>query len=216
MCNGHAYSIKLHNVLHIPSNRNNLLSLGRLDAVGGSYNSANGTLSIISVDCKKITEGIKVSNNLYKMRVMVHKHSPKNKPEGGQVFVSSDMSQTWEVWHRHFGHIGYGGLKCLHQNKMVDGLTIDIKSSMPDCVACMEAKQYIELFDKGPDKQLAPGDLTHIDLWGKYELASINGNQYYIVLIDDATQFITVDFLKTKDQASTKVKNYLAYLKTQG
>ena len=61
-----------------------------------------------------------------------------------------------------------------------------------------------------------PGELTHIDLWGKYSIVSINRHQYYIVFVDDAGQYMTVDFLKGKDEASQKVKEYLTYLKTQG
>ena len=29
--------------------------------------------------------------------------------------------------------------------------------------------------------------LTHVDVWGKYETASINKHQYYVVMIDDAS-----------------------------
>jgi hypothetical protein len=58
--------------------------------------------------------------------------------------------------------------------------------------------------------------LTHIDLWGKYDILSVNGNQYYIIMVDDATRMMTVNFLKTKDQASQAVKDYMAYLKTRG
>jgi len=41
-------------------------------------------------------------------------------------------------------------------------------------------------------------ETIHIDLWGKYSVVSINGHQYYIVFVDDAGRYITVDFLKTQ------------------
>lgn len=214
--NGHAYSMKLTNVLHIPSNRNNLLSLGRLDAAGGGYSSTNGLLTLTSADRMTIAEGIKVSGNLYKMRVTVKKNIPVDTPKNGRVFQANDTSQNWETWHKRFGHVSYSGLRRLYQEKMVNGLTVDPNTPTPDCVACTEAKQHIEPFDKSQRKELEPGNLTHVDLWGKYDVASIHANLYYIVLIDDASRFITVDFLKTKDQASQKVKNYLTYLRTQG
>jgi hypothetical protein len=43
---------------------------------------------------------------------------------------------------------------------------------------------------------------THIDVWGKYDMVSINGYQYFIVLINNVLWYITVKFLKTKDQAA--------------
>ena len=54
-----------------------------------------------------------------------------------------------------------------------------------------------------------------MDVWGKYWLTSINGNQYYIVFIDDVAQYITINFMKAKSKVVQKVKNYLTHLKTQ-
>lgn len=56
----------------------------------------------------------------------------------------------------------------------------------------------------------------HTDLWGKYKIKSINRNHYYLLLIDDASQHITIEFLKTKNQATQKIQNYIAYLKARG
>ena len=97
---------------------------------------------------------------------------------------------------------------------MVDGLTIDEESRKPDCKICIQSKQAVKPFDGTLERKLKPGELTHIDLWGKYDVASIHGNQYYILFIDDATRYVTVHFLKRKDEAVQYVKNYLEYLKT--
>jgi transposase InsO family protein len=66
------------------------------------------------------------------------------------------------------------------------------------------------------NRETKPGDLTHIDVWGKYSVTSINGNQYYTIFVDDAGRFTTVNFMKNKSDAIEKVKNYLTHLKTQG
>ena len=55
-----------------------------------------------------------------------------------------------------------------------------------------------------------------MDLWGKYNVASIHGNQYYLLMIDDAARYITVEFLKTKDQVVQRIMNYMTYLKARG
>ena len=87
---------------------------------------------------------------------------------------------------------------------------------MPDCVACTEAKQSVILFNKKGDHETLPGELTHVDVWGKYEVASINGHSYYLLLVDDASCYITVQFLKSKDQAVQKIMNYITHLNVQG
>jgi hypothetical protein len=113
----------------------------------------------------------------------------------------------------HRVHIGYSGLQKLLDNNMVDGLKVNTNTPKPDCVACTEAKQHVEPFPKITNRNTQTGDLTHIDLWGKYAIRSINGNQYYIVLVDDAQRYISVEFLKEKNQVSQAVMNYLTYLK---
>jgi len=53
-------------------------------------------------------------------------------------------------------------------------------------------------------------------VWGRYEIASINGHQYFILFVDDTTRYISVNFLKRKDDAVQAVKDYLTYLVTHG
>lgn len=134
------------------------------------------------------------------------------KDEIFHSFISNEEAQDWETWHKQYGHIGYSGLQKLIDLKMVDSLTINNDSIKPDCVTCTQAKQSVKPFDGNPNRNSKLGELTHIDLWGKYDIASINKNQYYILFVDDATRYITVHFLKKKDEAIQHVKSYLQNL----
>ncbi|KAF9460598.1 hypothetical protein BDZ94DRAFT_1141706, partial [Collybia nuda] len=87
--------------------------------------------------------------------------------------------------HKRFGHISYSGLQRLLDKNLVEGFSVDTRTEKPDCIACTEAKQTVEPFGKATNRKTEPGELTHMDLWGKYSIASINGNQYYIVFVDD-------------------------------
>ena len=73
----------------------------------------------------------------------------------------------------------------------------------------------MEPFGKPIKRKTEPGDLTHIDVWGKYSVASIHGNKYYILFVDNSEKFSTTEFIKQKGEAGQKVKEYLMYLKTQ-
>ena len=97
---------------------------------------------------------------------------------------------------------------------MVDGFTVNNDSRKPDCEICTQAKQTVKPFDGIPDRNSKPGELMHIDLWGKNDIASINKNQYYILFVDDATRYVTVRFLKKKTEAVEHVKYYMQNLKT--
>jgi hypothetical protein len=100
--------------------------------------------------------------------------------------------------------------------KLVESLNIDKTSKQPPCHACIEAKQMVQLFSSEVKRDIKSRELMHIDVWGKYSVISIKGHQYYIVLVDNATRYVTVEFMKYKNEASQKVKNYLSYLQTQG
>ncbi len=56
----------------------------------------------------------------------------------------------------------------------------------------------------------------HVDLWGKYNIASINVNCYYLLLVDNTMCYVTVYFLKTKGQAISKLQHYFTYLHVRG
>jgi len=211
-CDGWTYILKLKNVLHVPKNRNNLLSLGKWETNGRSYNACNGTLSLLTKERKPVTKGAKISNDLYKMTFM---HAPRTL-HSDHAFSTATPLQTWETWHRRFGHVRYSSIKMLLDNQLVEGLQIDMNSPKPGCVACTEVKLSIAPYGPASGRQKKTGELTHMDLWGKYNVASIHRNQYYLLMIDDAAQYITIEFLKTKDQAAQRIMNYMTYLRVWG
>ena len=162
-----------------------------------------------------VAKGRQVGNFLYRMNVQTRKPGAsqfKNITASPQTFVASEPAQSWETWHRRFSHISYNGLQKLHDLKLVNGFNVDTRTPKPDCIACTEAKQHEEPFNKNTHRDTEPGDLTHIDLWGKYSIRSIQGNYYYIVLVDDASRWITVNYLKEKNQGAKFVKNYITSL----
>ena len=188
MCNGTPYLLRLDKVLYIPSNWNNLISLGHWDTAGGQYTGGKGVLTLITKDGTTITKGNKIDNNLYKMKVTTRQTIVPNTKTlaNPQTFAATEPAHSWETWHRRYGHVSYSGLQKLLDKKLVEGFTVDTQSPKPDCAACTEAKQSVKPFNKTLNRKMEPGDLTHIDLWGKYDVVSINGNQYYILFMDDS------------------------------
>ena len=155
-----------------------------------------------------------MGKHLYKMDLTI-KRSRESKseaiPTNPITFIGHDTPLNWETWHKQFGHIGYSGLQKLYDGRMVEGFNVDIRTPKPDCIACTEAKQHVE-----PFPPMDTGELTHIDLWGKYAIKSINSNQYYLLFIDDSKRYTTVEFLKEKSDAAQGVINYSTHLITQG
>jgi len=166
-----------------------------------------------------VARGKAISSYLYHMDLSTRKPSSyqtKNVTVTAQTFIANEPAQSWETWHQCFGHISYSGLQKLHDLKLTDGFNVNTCTAKPDCITCTEAKQLKEPFNKITKCNTKSGELTHIDLWGKYSIHSLQEQQYYIVFVDDAAQWIGVDFLKEKNQAGRMVKNYLTHLINQG
>jgi hypothetical protein len=79
---------------------------------------------------------------------------------------------------------------------------------------CIEAKQSIKPYPShSAHTTQHVGKLTHLDVWGKFLVQSIDKNQYFIELIDDHTRYITVEGLNPKHDTTHKVKDYILSLK---
>src|SRR5258707_6418294 len=89
------------------------------------------------------------------------------------AFHTRSYAPSWEAWHKRFGHVSYTGLLILLVKCLVDGFEVDTSSPKPDCVACTEAKLTVTPYSPSSKRNTKPGELTHVDLWGKYDKASI-------------------------------------------
>ena len=120
--NGQKFIIKLNDVLYIPSNKQNLLSLGRWDKAGGRYIGGQNQLILISKDGENVAKGNKISNNLYKINLKPRNCGLITHPQG---YVAVEPAQSWETWHQQFGHVGYTGLQQMLNKNLVDGFNVD-------------------------------------------------------------------------------------------
>ena len=86
----------------------------------------------------------------------------------------------------------------MHREGLLDGFNVDEKSQKrPDRRACTEAKQALLPFPyEAKHQSEKPGELTFMDLWGPAQTTSIDGERCFIVFVDDAAQYVTIEGLK--------------------
>jgi len=166
-----------------------------------------------------VITGTQVSNHLYRLNNFIVQ-LPAKKPcctlstNRSITFSATESLPTWETWHRRFGHLGRSSIQTLLDKNLVSGLNVNMNSPKYDCEACTKAKQHVNPFPKASVEILTEsGELTHMDLWGKYPVQSIHSNHYFHSFLDDNTCRPSLTFLKHKDNASEAIKNYVAYLK---
>jgi transposase InsO family protein len=202
-------TVTLKDVLYAPDAINNLFSISRLDENGGRAQIENGQIILRNrADC--IMAIGKRIDRLYILNAktkIVHDDTSA---------TATEVHGTWDEWHRRFGHVGLSGLKRLLQAEMVDGLKVNENVPFQACTACIEAKQAHNPFPKTTiNRSTSPGELTHTDVWGPARTTAISGARYYITFIDDCTRRCTVQFMKSKNEATEKVKNYLMHIERQ-
>jgi hypothetical protein len=196
-------------MLYVPDNRNNLLSLGRWVRAGNCF--TRGTeIHLFTKDGICVANGPLLNTNLYTINCKTSHLVNKEQYTLNTTITPPD----WEMWHWRFGHVSYDGLSKLHTCNLTEGFVVNEASPKSDCIACIQAKHSEKPFGLHTTRTTRPGELTHMDLWGKYEIASINGAYYYLLMIDDASRHATVVFLKSKDQATQRVKDYLTHVTT--
>jgi len=215
-------TLQLNNVLHIPESNRNLMSIPLWEEpVGCSahFEDHQVVLTMNKTTQKAgipIARGPKINSRLYRILFTLAPSPDSQSIEDVLCFSTTKTLVPWEVWHRRFGHISYSSLEKLAHSDLVVGLKVNMRSPQPDCIACIEGKQTEEPYGQVSEKETKVGQLTHTNLWGRYEIKSINGNHYYLLLVDNASRHVTIEFLKTKSQAAQKVKNYIEYLKARG
>ena len=110
--NGQHYQFLLTDMLYVPTNTHNLLSLGRWDTASSNYHGGQGILTMRASNGDTVAVGTKLSNNLYRLQdFKVSKPETTNSINRTYAFQNNTNLATWEIWHRRFGHLGLTSLQ---------------------------------------------------------------------------------------------------------
>jgi len=106
-------------------------------------------------------------------------------------------------WHRLLGHINPFFLLRIAPNVkgMEEVSRLPAKTKMPQCDACEQAKSKRKPRQKSTFKRYPEVMyMLHSDLSGRLRVPSLQGARYFVVFLDDASNYKFVFLLKTKDK----------------
>ncbi|MCP3664820.1 MAG: DDE-type integrase/transposase/recombinase [Gammaproteobacteria bacterium] len=108
-----------------------------------------------------------------------------------------------EIWHKRFAHVNPVALQKLSATGCVKNLSVT--GSIKDqsfCDACAEGKAHVLPF---PSKTETCTECVlekwHVDLMGPFEIKSVGGKSYCMVVVDDFSRYVWVRFLAQKSDA---------------
>ena len=96
------------------------------------------------------------------------------------------------------GHINFENLVKIRKKEAVREMSKISKPSNTLCEACRHGKQTKFQFKTKEHFASHPLELIHTDLCGPMRTKCLDGELYFMLMIDDYTMMTTVSFLKKK------------------
>ncbi|KAJ9556387.1 LOW QUALITY PROTEIN: hypothetical protein OSB04_011001 [Centaurea solstitialis] len=196
----HPKPIRLNNVLYVSNIIKNLISVRK-------FTTDNSLVSfdLFGFDLKDLKTGKHLSRHnstgpLYSFNSLTNALAT--------ILIATSI---FDVWHDRLGHprthvfdylVSRNSISC---NKLKNNFV---------CNACQLAKHKRLPFDTSFSTTLHPFDLIHCDLWTS-PIVSKNGSKYYMVLIDNYSQFTWAYPLKYKSETFTMFTGFHTYIQTQ-
>ncbi|WVZ75289.1 LOW QUALITY PROTEIN: hypothetical protein U9M48_023361 [Paspalum notatum var. saurae] len=111
-------------------------------------------------------------------------------------------------WHARFGHLNFRELRQLAQLEMVRGLPqLDHVDQV--CDSCLAGKQRrLPLPNKAKYRAQDKLELVHGDICGPVTPVTPSGNRYFLLLVDDLSQYMWLMLLSSKDQAAAAIVRF--------
>nr|GEZ28932.1 putative ribonuclease H-like domain-containing protein [Tanacetum cinerariifolium] len=121
--------------------------------------------------------------------------------------ASADESVLWHGW---LGYLNFKIMNKLVRHNLVRGLPSKCFENDHTCVACLKRKQH-KAFCKTKlvHSVSKPLYTLHMDLFGPTFVSSLNHKRYCLVVTDDFSRFTWTFFLKTKDETSGILRNFI-------
>lgn len=198
--NGKACMVTLNDVLLVPDLGTNLFSVKAATKRGYQVSFDVEKCAITNSSGKKVAFGT-MCGNMYKLDCSV----------SHQASVAENKIKDIDLWHRRLGHISGETLEKMSKLGVVKGLTLKDKEEPSFCEGCICGK-----ITRQPGKPVGEIrtkrclELVHSDVWGPTNPESFSGNRWFITFTDDYSRCTYVYFMKNKDEALQKFRDYEA------
>ncbi|GJZ29572.1 retrovirus-related pol polyprotein from transposon TNT 1-94 [Tanacetum coccineum] len=190
-------------VYYVEGLRHNLFSIRQLCDSNLKVAFCQHTCFIRNLEGVDLLTGSR-GNNLYTL-------SLGNMRASSPICLLSKALKTksW-LWHRRLSHLNFGGINHLARHGLVRGLPKLKFENDHLCSACAMGKSKNKPHKpKSKDTNQEKLYLLHMDLCGPMHVASVNGKQYILVIVDDYSRFTWVKCLRSKDEAPNFIIKFL-------
>ncbi|UYV83708.1 hypothetical protein LAZ67_23002187 [Cordylochernes scorpioides] len=197
-------AVTLHNVLHVPHLKGNLMSIPSVVRRGNSVLLNSEGAYIYSSDDKLIGTG-NFDGNMYTLNLS--RSSEATHVPNEHCLISKDNSRT--AWHRRLGHPSNNKLDLILKNNLLKGLN-SINGTLDQCDACSLGKMTkVPYVHTDGNQESYPFEAIYVDLCGPMRINSLGGSKYFLTIVDGFSRRIFVEFLKDKLSAAEVLKKFI-------
>jgi hypothetical protein len=200
--------IRLKEVLYVPGAHQNVVSVSKATAKGAKVTISENDVELS--DKVGIIATAKKRAGLYYLDLAPGYHKRQDKKcytESKEGIIKQSSKTDINYWHNALGHINEQAIK-----NTIKGVT----GKLVECEACLKTKAKKLKFENEtivrPSKTL---ELIVTDIAGPMEVAGLNGERYFGVIVDAATDYTHVAFLKTKSEMIDYLEEFAVFAENQ-
>ena len=204
--------LRFSNVLYVPGATANLVSIPTCVKNGVNFNFESARCCI-SVSGEVVAEAV-LNRGVYTLsgRAIC-------KTEKGYDALSVAETETPELWHRRFGHLGYKNLEKMQKMELITGIAVKperFRDAGKDvCEPCVKAKQHRAAHPTSGSESTAPLELLHMDVCGPFSETSLGGARYFATYLDDYSKLTVVRPIEFKSDVTEVTKTVITMLEKQ-
>ena len=192
----------LTNCLHAPTIPINLISVGALQEhhMSVAFSFKKTTISFLP-DHPHLS-GLSFDAHVTRRLSLLNlDFIPPPLPIALQLFPQVQISP--EVWHRRFGHLGHEASRNAITGEYATGITKP-STTYPlssRCIPCLIGKSPQAPYSNNTKCAISIGDLIHIDICGPFPTLTPRKEAYFIIFLDDASNYGVTMLLSHKSGA---------------
>ncbi|CAI7810150.1 unnamed protein product [Closterium sp. NIES-53] len=198
--------------LHLPSFSTNLVSTAALqDAMDTTTTPGGQRVSICT--CTRTGRHLatftrRPGSSLYTLTT-----EPSQVVASAQVSVSGQeaascscrlLSHQTLLWHHRPGHPSLPRLRGMHSHLLISCLPRSVPPLPPSpahpCLPCVEGRQRAAPHSSSFPPTTALLQTLHMDVWGPARVSGQSRERYFLLVVDDYTQYTMVFLLRSKGQ----------------
>jgi len=205
-------TLHICNVLYLPEFANNLIFVSKLCKEQDCIVNFEANQRVIQEN--KDMRRIGLAEEMDGLYYLKAKKETQKLAKISSIYVSNNKSSSTVppgiLWHLRLGHLSHDRMQCM--NKMYSYISVSTRVA---CDVCQMSRQKKLPFNLSQNNAHNMFDLVHVDIWGPLSTDSIHGFRYFLTILDDYSILVWVVMMKSKSEASIKVKSFVYMVENQ-